>query len=272
MTTAEAHQTLSVVGILKAVTPKHQEGDRWVGGQNVPKGNTLDLLISVNVPAPKPARDYDDWRRNVHQDYNSTREMQSLVDRLNKDLATIAEDPYKAKPPKGGHWFKAATSEDVEAQKEGGTLAIGQCIGHPKCGKTEPDAKKCFRLQTSEELTEIAQNAVNELAQTQHDKRIAAYQEYFTKCNEQTKLAMLASMGTGMFFALMGQELKVDFAPSDRIFQPMLDAAQGIAGTMQLPEVVADIPQLEAPKITFQVDPDDDEVYIPEEDEEDDDE
>jgi len=243
--------SLTVEGVLKAVTPKHQEGDQWVGGRNVPKGNTLDLLISVRIPAPKPPKAYDRWKNDEGRDWDVDRKITAKQNELQKQLdaaaAGTAKDP---KPPRGGHWFKPQPEESATEEKPAGV-----CTGHPKCGNLAFDGVKCHELPAAPSTDELKAQLQAELAAfiAGFDvERAAKYNRYVAECNEQTQKAMLASLGSGMFFALLGQEVKVDFAPSDRVFQPMLEAAKSLPGMMVLADVAAPpVDVTEAPSLTM---------------------
>lgn len=234
--------TLTVEGILKAVTPKHAEGTEWVGGRNVPKGNTLDLLISVKVPSPKPPASYDKWLREEGRDWDNERKIQEKQRQLQKQLDAGAP---AVKPPRGGHFFKAQPAEGATEEHP-----EGSCIGHKKCGNLVPDGVKCHAMPeapSKDDLKEQLQTELNAFIAEIDVGRRAKYDQYVEACNTQTQKAMLASLGSGMFFALMGQEVKVDFAPSDRVFQPMLDAAKTLPGMLSLPESAA--PEPSAPEV-----------------------
>lgn len=228
--------TLAVTGVLKSVTPKHAEGTtyNYQTQQNESKGNTLDLLISVKVPSPKPPLSYPAWVRagdglpwNVNE---AIKDAERELTKLEREDA-VAEKP--AKPPaKGAHWFSPLAEVTDESPAN---MVVGQCAGHPKCGRTEPDGAKCWAVPDLEALRDRARLALTDATAARDGLRQEKYTKYHAACIEQTQTAMLAAMGSGMFFALLGQEVKVDFRPSDRIFQPMLEIAQTMPGQVALP-------------------------------------
>lgn len=229
---------ISVTGILKTVAPKHESGYDYVGGRNVPKGNTLDLLISVKVPSPRPPMDYAKWVRagdglpwNVNE---AIRDAERDLTKLEREDA-VAETPAKA-PARGAHWFAPLTEVTDDSPAN---MVVGQCAGSPKCGRTEPDGVKCYPVPDLETLRASTKQRLDDAIAAREGLRQEKYGKYFDDCVAQTRAAMLASMGSGMFFALLGQEVKVDFRPSDRIFQPMLEIAQNMPGQVTLPTMEA---------------------------------
>lgn len=233
---------LVVTGKLLAAEPKSGgEGVDYVGGRQVPKTNKLRLVIEVPIPRPTPPTDFDTWRDRGDEDrYQRERPLEDLRRKLEKELA---EEPKPVKPPKGAHWFRPAVEADVgtvvalKAIAAGrADLALGACTGHPKCGRTEPDGVKCHEAPafSFEERKARAQARLNQASAAGQVKLLADYNAYVVKATADTRTALAASLGSGLFFALLNQEVQVTFEPSNRVFQPLLDVARSLPQQVQL--------------------------------------
>lgn len=203
----------TVEAVLTGVQPKFGKAESY--GQ--PKPNVLVLTAEINLPAPTPPNSFQKWAdeygyRRAEEAGGPLR--RQLTDELQKWYAKAAKEAEKLpKLRKPRHYFEAITAIDDP-----------NVINHCKvCAIAEPDGETCIDgdATLAAQLKDL-QAETDRMREEANGKLLQGYNEYVDRATAKMNRAFAASLGTGLFVAMMGQQIVLTFQPSNDVFQPML--------------------------------------------------